>query len=147
MTIRPATVEDVPRVLEMAKRFLVLTDYGKIIATMPDRLDSLIRTVLEVGVILVVDVGEATVAMLGLVPLNDPFSGELIVAELAWWVEPEHRQGSIGPRLLCAGEDWTRHIGAGVLKMVAPIGSGVGTFYERHGYIAIETSYHKDLRG
>src|SRR5207237_2966117 len=65
--------------------------------------------------------------------------------EQAWWVGPEYRSGTLGPRLLRHVEAWARSEGLPVLAMVAPAGSTIGGFYERLGYHEVETKYVKTL--
>lgn len=144
--IRPATAEDVDRLVDMAVRFLASTRYGVLVTPHPHALGRLIAQVLAIGVIFVAEVNGRVEAMLALVALPHPISGELYGDELAWWVEPEHRHGSIGPRLLLQAETWARERGARILKMVAPADSTVGNFYKHFGYVEVETAYQKTLR-
>jgi GNAT superfamily N-acetyltransferase len=60
-------------------------------------------------------------------------------------MEPEFRRGRHAYQLLCAAEDWATRQGLGCLKMVAPAGSHIGTFYERAGFTAVETTWQKFL--
>jgi len=85
------------------------------------------------------------VGMLGLVAITHPASGADYADEIVWWVDPEFRGGSIGPRLLAAGETWARRRGLPLVNMVAPEGSDVGRFLARQGYTPIETAWVKRL--
>ena len=97
--------------------------------------------------VLVAEADGALVGFLALAGGLNPFDGaNLLVEELAWWVEPSARHaGQVGARLLHAAEDWARAQGLRVLKMVAPHQSRVAIFYERYGYVPVETSYTKRL--
>ena len=146
MIIREATLEDAAPIVCMAIRFLEETPYGHLFAPNEQKLTELLLQVLTHGVIFVAERADHTLAgFLALVTLEHPISGERYADELAWWVNPESRSGSIGPRLLAAAEEFARTAGIGMLKMVAPAGTDVGRFYERLGYAAVETSYHKRL--
>lgn len=145
MIIRPATIADRDRLVEMAKAFLAQTRYGAILRTNHDALVALVGQVLELGAILVADVDGRLEGMLALVALINPISAEPYADELVWWVEPEARHQSIGPRLLKAGEAWARRRGLPLIKMVAPVGSSVSQHYHRLGYSPIETSWVKRL--
>lgn len=174
MRVRPATVDDTDRIVEMAINFLLLTPYGKLAGPNiePLALGALIRTVMEAGVILVAEtaggapgvcvdidgdrwhpVGSCSacrlevVGMLALYVATHPLTGEEYGDEIAWWVDVEHRKGRAGWQLLRAAETWARARRLSVLKMVAPEPeAGVGRFYERIGYTRVETVYQKSLR-
>lgn len=145
--IRAATIEDRERIVEMASRFIEQTPYGQILGAPNRGLLAFIveKTVQELGVILLGEVDGQVVGMLAIAALAHPFTGELYGDELCWWVEPEQRRSTVGYKLLCAGEDWARLKGCVVLKMVSPVGSDVGTHYERLGYSQVETVYQKKL--
>lgn len=87
----------------------------------------------------------ALVGMLAIVALPHPLAGGKVAEELAWWVEPEWRQGLLGPKMLREAEAWATRNGAVMVKMVAPAGTDVGEFYERIGYQAVETAYIKSI--
>jgi len=144
MIIREATRADSPRLVAMTERFLATTRYGDVLgAADVEMLEALIGTVIDHGVIFVADIEGRLEGMLGIVALVHPVTGEPYGEELAWWVEPEARARSIGPRLLKTGEDWARARSLTRLKMVAPVGSGVGAFYQRCGYHPVEVAYLK----
>lgn len=156
MIIREAIAEDTPILLSMAGRFLRATPYGLIFHPTEDQLLDLLEIVKFRGVILVADIGDElnprlVIGMLALVALEHPMRpGELYAEELAWWVEPEHRKGRAGYKMLRRAEAWARHKGCFLVKMVAPIlptGADVGSFYKFMGYTAIETAYQKLLEG
>lgn len=142
--VREATLADVPRVVEMAEHFLEDTAYGQLLAR-PWTLEQLVHTVLEVGVILVVEVAGKLEGMIAIAAVPHPANGIVIAEELAWWVEPAWRSSTIGPRLLVAAELWTTSKRVSMLKMVAPHGSGVAGYYEHRGYVAVETAFVKKL--
>lgn len=171
--IREGTLEDGPRLFEMACRFMAETRYGVLFAPNHAALAQLVALVLEHGVVFVdeqdhandcavwVDAlrvfdpverplepcncGRQIIGMLGLITAPNILTGLRYADEIAWWVEPEHRKTRSAHRLLCAAEDWARQKGLSVLKMVAPAGSDIGTFYERRGYTLVESAYQKTL--
>lgn len=195
LKLRDATVDDTSRVIEMAVRFLLETQYGELFdnATTPDAIGRLISAVLNFGVIIVAEkvenpeqdrylaeleaIPDATarahrvmqmsttqkailnwgddygptkakrtlVGMLAIVMVPHPLSGKTFAEEIAWWVEPEHRKGLIGPKMLRLAEEWATRNGANMVKMVAPAATSVGMFYERSGYKAVETAYIKTI--
>jgi len=142
--IRPATEADTPRLVEMTTRFLETTPYGTMFQADPAQIAKLVALVLKHGVILLADV-PPVVGMIALAALPHPLSGLLYADEQCWWVEPEHRKGTIGPRLLMAAEAWARQHGCQSVKMVAQAGSSVGCHYLRLGYQEVETAFVKKL--
>lgn len=145
MIIRPATAADAPRLIQMAKAFLIHTRYGEIVRFSEPCLATLIAQVLALGAIFVGDVDGRLEGMLGLVELTNPISGDTYADELVWWVEPDARHRSLGPRLLKSAEFWAKSRNLSMIKMVAPTGTHVGSFYLRMGYTPIETAYVKRL--
>jgi GNAT superfamily N-acetyltransferase len=144
--IRDATEHDVPQILPMAARFLASTPYGALLPTDPERLEAFVRAILEVGVAFVAeDHGGALCGMIAFVVAEHPVSGQEYGDEQAWWTEPEHRGGSIGPRLLAHAEVWASKKNLVMLKMIAPAGTHVGAYLERLGYHAVETAYTKAI--
>lgn len=145
MTIREATPADRPRLVEMALRFLQETPPYQLFPSTPAALSWIIAVVLEHGVALVAETDVGLVGMIGLVVAPHPLTGETFADEIVWWVEPEWRLGSVGPRLLDAVERWVVTKNVNSIRMVSPKGSAVGEFYERRGYQEVETSYLKRL--
>jgi GNAT superfamily N-acetyltransferase len=146
--IRKAKAEDAPRVLEMARHFLEGSSYGRWFPFRPRTMARLVDELLEGGIIFVLEPTPGLiVGMLCACPVQDPFSGLGIADELAWWVEPEHRRGTGGPKLLRSLEAWARQKGLSLVTMVAPVESDgdVGRFYTRLGYTAVETKFVKRL--
>lgn len=149
--IRPAFPDDKPRVLEMVDRFCANTIYGELLAgaTGAARVFDLC---LQHGAIYVATVAGnepntvATVGFIAGVAARSPISELLIAEEVAWWVEPEWRNSTLGPKLLGAFEHWARQTGAHVLKMVAPAEfPAVGRYYKRIGMREAEANYFKRL--
>jgi len=151
MIIRPATLEDSAAVCRMAIRFLEETPYGELVTPNEVKIAQLMLQCLDLGVIYVAELEDAPphtlVGFLALVALAHPVSGDPFAEELAWWVQPEARHLSVGPRLLAHGERWAIAHALRMLKMVAPAASSVGGFYERRGYRLVELTYCKTLLG
>lgn len=97
------------------------------------------------SVILVAVVDEVIVGGLALIEQQHEITGQSFCSEVAWWVEPGARAHRAGPYMLRAACDWAVQRGLKNLKMVAPIPSAVGRFYERMGFQPFETAYLKVL--
>jgi GNAT superfamily N-acetyltransferase len=145
VTIRKATPADLPRIVEMVGHFITQTSYRVLFKFKPDAIAELAAKVLQIGIVLVADVDGVVVGMIAAFPIEEPIGRQRLVDELAWWVEPDYRRGSIGPRLLGALEKWARQKGLTLCKMIAPVESDVGRFYARLGYRPVETAYVKRL--
>lgn len=146
MTVRPATVHDVPVIVEMAEQFVRETSYAGHIALSVDRIAALAEGLIADtdGVVFVAEDRAGTVVgMIALKVFDHPMSGQRTASEFVWWVDPHHR-GRAGVRLLRVAEAWARARGAQVLQMVAP-NARVGEFYTAIGYVPIETSYARVL--
>jgi GNAT superfamily N-acetyltransferase len=146
MTIRLAGPSDIPAVVEMGLRFAASSAYTRSGGLFTyGRVTLLVEHALAEGVIFVAERDGQLEGFIGFSAAASPFTGEAIAGELAWWVEPHARTGSVGPRLLAAAEEWARRKSLRVIQMVAPSGSMVGAFLERRGYVAVETIYRKGL--
>jgi GNAT superfamily N-acetyltransferase len=150
--IRPAAQDDVPRIVEMVAYFLDATPYGEWLRFEPLQLAALAANLIEFEHgFLEVAVSDRThdaglvVGLLGGVLVPEPYSQQQIAEELVWWMAPDYRAGTDGPKLLRSFEEWARQHGAVLVKMVAPELSPVGAFYRRSGYTAIEIAYAKRL--
>jgi GNAT superfamily N-acetyltransferase len=141
--IRPATMQDTTRLVEMARRFVAETAYAPLVSVSEPQLTATVDWVLSQGALFVATAGDALVGMIAVLPLfAHPVSGERVASELCWWVEPEHRNGSAAVRLLHAAETWAREQGAVVFQMVAP-NQRVEDFYQAMGYDRVEVAYQK----
>lgn len=147
VTIRSASsVLDMGRVTDMVYRFLKETPYGAIVGDVsPGALTKAIGMVLQHGVIFVAESGppelRQVVGFAALLVASHPLNGHPYGDELAVWVEPEHRTGMVGPRLVQAAEKWARQRNLTSLKMVAPVGSRFNDYLRRRGYHAVETAW------
>lgn len=141
--IRHATEADVPRIVEMGRRFVESTAYQGRIGFDPARVESLARGMLSTPNMagFVSERDGVVVGMLGMHVYEHPMSGERVATETVWWMDPEHR-GTDGVRLLKAGEAWARSLNATTLYMVAP-SPEVERLYAALGYARLETTYER----
>jgi len=148
MTIREATTADVPRLVALTRRFIATSGYAAVLADNPAAVTALVTYLIEdpAGLVLVADTGtgaeDAVVGLLGVALTPSLYSGERVVVETIWWVEPAAR--GPGLALLRAAERWAAEQGAVRIEMMAPVdglGPRVGRLYQRRGYRAVETHY------
>jgi GNAT superfamily N-acetyltransferase len=140
--IRTATADDVPRIVEMGLRFRRETKYANHIGDNAEQLAALTGKVISEGIALVSEDAGRVCGMIGILLFPHFISGELIAAEVAWWVEPEHRGAGI--KLVREAERKARERGAKRMQMIAP-SDQVGSVYKRLGYSYVEAAYDKVL--
>jgi GNAT superfamily N-acetyltransferase len=140
--IRAATAADVPRLVEMGRRFRSVTGYAKILAENPEKMAELAGQLVSQGGLLVAERGGTLVGMLGFVVFPHFISGEQTASEAFWWVEPEYRGEGI--KLLREAEKCARNAGAEKMAMIAP-NERVANLYKRLGYEFVESAYQRTL--
>jgi GNAT superfamily N-acetyltransferase len=150
LILRRAVEADRPAVVALAMTFFEASTYSAVITVDPGLVGLQFDMALETGVVFVAERddivppgGPELVGFLALVPLIHLLSGDRYAEEMAWFVGPRYRSGTVGPRLLRRAEEWARENGCVFLRMAAPHSTDVGRFYETQGYQAIETAYLK----
>lgn len=145
MTIREATIDDVPQLVEMGRRFRASTQYASIVSENPQQMADTATNLItqDNGVIWVAeDRGGCLVGMLGLVLFCHPMSGELTVGELFWWSDAP----AIGMRLFRRGKQWAQSTGATKFQMTQPeTEQRLTALYERLGFQRVEVAWQIDL--
>jgi GNAT superfamily N-acetyltransferase len=151
ITIREATAADTDALIRIGESFTGgIEPYRSLFGQQPHERVEILVTVMQQlaedrAVILVAVDGAVVCGALVLVEVTNLYNGELWADEFVWWVDPAHLGKRAGPMLLAAGEIWARARGLPWIKMIAPQGSRVGRFYDRMGYVPVETAYMKRL--
>lgn len=141
--IRRATDADIPRLVEMGRRFLKESPYHRHIAENPQQMAELGRQLMKnAGGLLISEHDGQITGMFGFVVYDHFMSGERVAGEVFWWVEPEARGD--GVKLLRTAEQEARNAGAKAMQMIAP-DEHVAGFYARLGYIPVEMTYQRSL--
>jgi GNAT superfamily N-acetyltransferase len=150
MILRAAVPSDRDAVVTLGLCFHAETPYGDLLRVDPDRIGAQFDVALAHGVVFVAerdDVpgpnGPELIGFLALAALTHMLSGDHYAEEMGWFVLPAYRTGTLGPRLLRRAEEWAQANGCTFLKMAAPYGTTIGSFYARAGYQPIETAYLK----
>lgn len=142
--IREATEQDIPRMVEMGRKFRAESSYAKHFADNPEALRSLgVKLLSSGGGILVAESNGELIGMLGFIVYDHFISGDKTAGEVFWWVEPDHR-GTAGLKLLREAEKRSRNAGATWMQMIAP-NDRVATLYGRLGYVFVESTYQRAL--
>lgn len=145
--IRKARPDDLQAIVAMVGHFIQSTPYQSVLRFVPAAVTELADRVLQVGIVFVAEVDGRIVGMIAGFAMEEPIGRTKMLDELAWWVEPDFRRGTIGPKLLRTWEAWARQKGLTLIKMIAPHATPeVGRYYARHGYVPLETSYIKRIR-
>lgn len=144
--IRDAQPDDIPRIVEMGRRFLLEGPYKDQLADNPGEAAKFATNVMahKDGHILVADKDGKPIGVIAFIVMPHWFSGETTATEMIWYVEPEHRPGGIGMRLLWEAEKQALDLGAASMGMTAPT-EAVGDVYKRFGYRKVEVAYQKRL--
>lgn len=149
MIVRPATRADIPRIVEMGRRFYAASGYEAIAPASDASIAGLaILTMDGAGVMLVAESEGKVIGMVCLFIEPFTFNPAVTVAtELAWWIEPECRGGLLASRMMDAQEDACRAKGAQWVRMAKLPTSPpqVDALYERRGYQPGDSYYMRAL--
>ena len=152
VTIRAATADDVPIIVDMALHFQDTTAYAHHLRATPSMMVRVVEQILtrEDAGLWLADNGGDVCGMLAAALYVQPFSGESIGAEIVWWMNPDARGGRTAIRLLREAERWAKDRGATTFQMMAPVGKTgtileLGRLYEALHYEPIETHYQRRL--
>jgi len=145
LLIRRPTVGERDVCLALVGRMINHGPYAAIFPIDPGRLELLVDWFISEQLVLVAALDDMLVGIVAGIAADQPWSGVRVMEEAVWYVEPEHRAGSIGPRLLRGFEEESLRFGCAMVKMVAPQASTVGTYLGRHGYVPLETVYTRNL--
>lgn len=144
--IRPAALGDIPRIVELGRRFLQEGPYKDELADKPEEATQFAANMLNnsKGTILVAEKDGALIGVIAFITMPHWFSGEITATEMIWYVEPEHRAGGIAMRLMWASESLAKALGATRMAFTAPTPQ-VGEIYKRFGYKMVEIAYQRSL--
>ena len=142
--IRIATQEDIPRIVELGSRSLQDGPYAGLIDDVPSQAAYCAHEVMDKGRILLGEEEGQVVGLIGFILANHHFSGQRYAAELMWYIEPEHRKGGPGLKLLWEAEKQAKEMGAESFLFTAP-NEDVAALYKRFGYDKLEVTYRKTL--
>lgn len=146
--IRSATLEDVPGIVEMSRKFYTTTSYSGWADFNSETVTDLASNLTENHVMLVAESDGVLVGMVGLFVAPFMFNADKIGAyEVVWWVDPEAQGAGVGKMLLQAIEPACKERGANSIQMVHLASSPpqAAMIYERMGFRHTESSYTKVL--
>lgn len=144
--LRLANVWDKPAVRKLFDKFH--EESGYVSNTPTDRFDDVFDEAIvnEDMLLIVLEEDDEVVGFLLATMSVSPFSFDLLAAELAWYMDKNHRSGSGGYRMFRLFEEWGEAKGADHLVMACINElNDLGRFYEKNGYSKRETTYSKRL--
>lgn len=148
MTIRPATVADLQQCVEMARKFHAFAGLEHVAPFCARSTEATGRVLIEHGVFLVADDGDALVGMIGVMvsPVAHNHAFQQAV-EMMWWVDPGERARGVGAALIAEAEAQAKARGASSIMMIHLQNSpdAARAMYEARGYRELETVFVKAL--
>ncbi len=149
ISVRAATLLDLPDIVEMGARFYAVSGYADTHG--PYDAESAAATgalLLQHGVVLIAMRDFRPVGMIGLVLAPFLFNASRKTAhEVMWWVEPEERASRAGLLLIDQAERAASNSGAVSIQMIhldtSP--AAAAAVYKRRGYRMTESMYTKGL--
>ena len=147
--IRDATQDDDDAIAIMYRQFMAFAPYANVLTATDDEISATIRHFIAHAKVLVAEVDGNVVGMLWavLAPVWYAPSHKAAV-ELAWWVDPAHRKGMSGIRLVQAFEKWAEDQGASMVSMSnLEVGDNglVANMLNRFGYGMSEQTHTKRI--
>ncbi len=148
-TVRPATVEDLPRLASLANEFYSQSDVLKTFDI--ERFCALWQALLAngSGVIFLLESDREIAGTIGGVAYPEQYSAELLCQEFFLFVRKESRGGFGLLKLYRAFERWAKERGCSEIRLghlhdLQP--EELGKLYVRLGFRHTETLYAKELR-
>lgn len=141
MDIRKATVEDLPRILEMGFGFAETTSYKEFITAEQVGKMTAIFLTSEDKVILV---NEDLTGMVWGMATQFPWGVIKVASEMVWWVDPSERGHGLGKELLKALNEWALEQDCKILALTG-LDKDVASIYEKAGFELYERTYFKRI--
>lgn len=146
--IRPATPNDMPRLLEMGRAFNLEAGYAEQIPFCEESFSKTLAILGNANLLLVADKGEGAIGMAGADVAPSICNHKILLSrEAFWYVEPAHRKG-LGGALLTALEATVRAHGASIFDVVAEDGKrseALARLYRARHFSPAEITFRKRL--
>lgn len=143
--IRCANESDFDEILMMSAEFWKHTQFSE--AFEAEHTKNMVQMAFDHGLLAVVEINNNVVGFCaGIKSFILGSTKAMCATELAWWIDPDHRQGKNGVALLQFMEGLVQEQGIKYWTMVSMQSSmpeQVNRMYERMGYVHSETCYTK----
>lgn len=146
--IRPATIDDLPAILELGGRMHRESRFRALSFDLQKVGDIFGQLIGGAGIVLVAEVEGRIVGGIAAAVVEYWFSRAKVAQDFALFIEPEHRGGMLAARLLHKYEDWAREQGAHAVEMGVNTGVHVdqtGKMLERLGYPQVAVLHAKEF--
>ena len=146
--IRLATEEDAKECVLMGVKFYQHTEHYKHLPYDLESLLELFHSLHDEGFILVVEHDCQLVGMLGVLVSPSPFNKHIKMGtEIILWLDPEHRKGDLGSKMIRQAEACAVFNGVSMLLlgMLTSNRPGLAAVYERQGFVENERMFVKHL--
>jgi GNAT superfamily N-acetyltransferase len=143
--IRPATIDDVPRLVELGAQMHAESRY-RVLAFAEDKVTELYTDLIEHPDALIM-VSERAGIIIGMIVarIHAPyFSRDLASGDLHLYIQPAHRGGLSGPRLIAAYMHWAKARGAKMIDLgnsARICDTALARLYEYMGFEPVGTLY------
>ena len=148
--IRQAEKSDLEELVALGGRFFRASPHSELMAVKDSDIRDGLSNVLESGVVFASELDGKLVGMCAGAMTSLWFSPSVQVAtELAWWVDPEHRTGPSGLKLLLSFEAWGIRNGAKFICMTDLMTDGAQadnkSLFQKLGYRAMERAMVREV--
>lgn len=145
--IRNATVFDAEKLAEIGKKFFDYSAFKDYVTYSKDSAEQAILKAMTQGCVFVAEKDNEIVG--GIVGLITPFwfnANVKAATELAWFIDEDHRKGTVALRLYKTFEEWGYSNGADVFVMSDLVVDGetpAGKLFDKLGYSTVERAHIK----
>lgn len=145
MTIRAATLDDVPVMVELGRRMHEESSY-RTMTYSAERVAETAKLLVEHGFALVAEKnGEVIGGMMGDV-ITPWYTTERMGTDYALYIAPEHRNGLLALKLVKRFEEWCVSMGATRIRPGVSTGSiSAGKIYRALGYQPVGECFMKEM--
>lgn len=149
MTIRPATIDDLPYIINLAADMHAESRYRNL-TFRADRLGHLAAMMIgdDDGLVLVAEhQGDIVGGMIAQVMRNHWFAGEPVAYEYGVFIQPEHRGRMMGVTMVKRFVAWAEEKGAAMIDLAITTGitaPRTGAIYEKLGFAKVGAIYSKE---
>lgn len=150
-TLKIAGLNDIPAILEMAKKLYEGSPYAALALDLVQAREQLEKFIIKGGqdylVVLSHDEGKP-VGVVAAYAFRPMFSSEKVAVESLLWLEPEYRNGRRGKELIEAYEYWAKLVGVSIVQygLLSSADPRMEAFYKRIGATEAERIFYKDIR-
>lgn len=142
MRIRNVQDDDAGFAMECAKDFVEY--YPVDLAWNEDHMYDFLSNIATNGVFLIAEGedGERLGGILGFITPHFYDPSMIMLTELAWWVAPEHRNGTVGLKLFKEFEKAGKERGCSAISMTSTVHTPeLPKYFEKKGYSHVESNY------